>query len=467
MKKTFLIGMVCFLAYFPCAKAQNGFQKTYYANTKHDETALCVTPTLKRGEYAFCGANSGLMYLFKLDANGDFIYETFVDSGSSASVIRQYADSSYICLAHRINYTSMLVRLNANMDTIATKSIGVDGYFNSMFMEADGNFLLYGKAFYKYDKAANKLYGAALVKVDTNGKMLWKKVMPMERGWNISKCIKAKTGYYFLTSTWVNATNGSGAYEVRYLIKTNLIGDTTMRMTSNATTLLVVNDSQILTGNDDGYSLMDSTGKRIWGMKTPAYGGHIITKLLDGNYVMTAQVNNGFDTGTFKLLRRIKVIKFNSSGVMLDSTSYSVRSSGTANWVEATADSGFIIAGSVGSKLQKVVGSHLVNIDEFDVYVIKADKNLKAVYTNIYTPKGSQMGSIYPNPTQGVFRIGGLQNSAGASIKVFNLLGGCVYQSSITTPEKEIDLSTQPKGIYIYQIQTEKGLAGAGKIVKE
>ncbi len=57
--------------------------------------------------------------------------------------------------------------------------------------------------------------------------------------------------------------------------------------------------------------------------------------------------------------------------------------------------------------------------------------------------------SIYPNPTTGVFTI---KAEEVESIEVINIQGKQIYKGK----ETEIDLSTQPKGIYIIKVITDK-----------
>ena len=71
--------------------------------------------------------------------------------------------------------------------------------------------------------------------------------------------------------------------------------------------------------------------------------------------------------------------------------------------------------------------------------------------------------SVYPNPTSGVFnlQVEQLENLKIKNLKVYNVLSECVYQISNqqinSSPQLQIDLGTQPSGVYIIQMQTEQG----------
>ena len=86
--------------------------------------------------------------------------------------------------------------------------------------------------------------------------------------------------------------------------------------------------------------------------------------------------------------------------------------------------------------------------------------------------KGESEGvKVYPNPSNGMFTIevNSQQPVTNNHIEIYNVLGQQVYQSIINADNKEIDLSRQPQGIYLYRIvriitETEE-LIGEGKVV--
>lgn len=63
--------------------------------------------------------------------------------------------------------------------------------------------------------------------------------------------------------------------------------------------------------------------------------------------------------------------------------------------------------------------------------------------------------SVYPNPSHGIFNFS--VNDANCLVNIYNVLGQEVASSSITSNKGQINLSSQPKGIYIYRMLTEKG----------
>ncbi len=78
--------------------------------------------------------------------------------------------------------------------------------------------------------------------------------------------------------------------------------------------------------------------------------------------------------------------------------------------------------------------------------------------------------NVYPNPTTGQFTIQLSDISSQWSVEVYNVLGEKVYSNYQITKSSnyQIDLSSQPKGVYIYRVYTETGSAiFTGRIVLE
>jgi hypothetical protein len=65
--------------------------------------------------------------------------------------------------------------------------------------------------------------------------------------------------------------------------------------------------------------------------------------------------------------------------------------------------------------------------------------------------------TVYPNPTNGLFRIKANKNEAVQSVMVYNSVGELVMQQAVTNDEMELDLQNQPAGIYFVRMATENG----------
>jgi len=101
--------------------------------------------------------------------------------------------------------------------------------------------------------------------------------------------------------------------------------------------------------------------------------------------------------------------------------------------------------------------------------------NIPGVITNVVNNiKNNTSVNVYPNPGNGIFSFqlsGVIPVAIGShcSVEVYNVLGQKVFsQFNIQNPTFNIDLSAQPKGVYIYKIYKETGESlYTGRVVVE
>lgn len=65
---------------------------------------------------------------------------------------------------------------------------------------------------------------------------------------------------------------------------------------------------------------------------------------------------------------------------------------------------------------------------------------------------------IYPNPCNGIFTLTSTSGHQPLTVSVYNFLGEVIFQSTINNQQSTIDISKQPKGIYLVRIQTKDEL---------
>ncbi len=78
--------------------------------------------------------------------------------------------------------------------------------------------------------------------------------------------------------------------------------------------------------------------------------------------------------------------------------------------------------------------------------------------------------SVYPNPNNGNFTFQWVGTQHVVSIEIYNMLGEKVHSNSYQLLAKsyQLDLSSQPNGVYLYRVLGEDGsLVGEGKVVVE
>jgi plastocyanin len=76
--------------------------------------------------------------------------------------------------------------------------------------------------------------------------------------------------------------------------------------------------------------------------------------------------------------------------------------------------------------------------------------------------------SVYPNPSNGMFHlsVSGLQDTKKYNLEIFNLLGGKVYESTVSNATSDIDLSNSSIGIYFLKIFDGQNIL-TKKIIKQ
>jgi len=88
--------------------------------------------------------------------------------------------------------------------------------------------------------------------------------------------------------------------------------------------------------------------------------------------------------------------------------------------------------------------------------------------TDIPTVVSTPSVKVYPNPNNGQFTIALSNATNNPLVKIYNVLGEEVYTSTLRNETNAINLSSQPKGIYIYRVFTETGSAiSTGRLVIE
>ncbi len=86
--------------------------------------------------------------------------------------------------------------------------------------------------------------------------------------------------------------------------------------------------------------------------------------------------------------------------------------------------------------------------------------------TQIQEAKVDNPVLVYPNPSNGIFKIESGSESKGV-IQVTNILGETVIQSTFDNKQASIDISNYPKGIYFLKVLMADGEIAVRKIVYE
>ena len=75
--------------------------------------------------------------------------------------------------------------------------------------------------------------------------------------------------------------------------------------------------------------------------------------------------------------------------------------------------------------------------------------------------------SIYPNPTQSVFKIETKENVIISNVSIYNILGGLVTQNASRLNNNEYDISNLTSGIYIVRVSDDNNNTITKRLIKE
>jgi len=215
----------------------------------------------------------------------------------------------------------------------------------------------------------------------------------------------------------------------------------------------------------------DVSGSIQWQKKfgPPTYGnypwGIYVTK--DSNYIVTG--NTTIDSSQHIVGF---VTKISSIGNMAWYGTYDFyKGTNDQNYlrdIEPTSDGGYVASGFAWPYIE-------TRQYHEDVWVIKLDSNgcdtigHCPVVTGIneISPESNSV-KIFPNPSTGIFTFNLSGNNEKANLIIYNMLGENICKTEFNTGTTQINLSSQPAGIYLYRIVSEKGEAIAnGKLVIE
>jgi len=116
----------------------------------------------------------------------------------------------------------------------------------------------------------------------------------------------------------------------------------------------------------------------------------------------------------------------------------------------------------VSLKIRYPIGGPEENPEYSDEYLLRDSKEIDlANIINIDNPTVSNELLIYPNPTQNVFHVN-LRESKMANLEIYDMQGHLLLCENIT-PEKGIDISFLPSGLYFVLIDGKY----IGNVIKE
>lgn len=452
------------------ANAQMYFNRLYDYNSPSLNAAGSVYEYVN-GDFLITGqkypfSDFGALHFIRINFNGDTIYNkkfpmlgSYPSTGSSGSLIKCLDGN--LAHAYAVSYPSaqpdaLLVKLTEDGDTLWTKTYGGANFDNANIVHqtADSGFVLMGVTQSFGWGTTSDFY---LIKTDKDGNFEW------QQTYGTSGTEDCLSGDLTLDGGFILSGHKNGEF---YIVKTDGMGNQQWTQTYPGTSgscfiKQLADSTYILTGAKiisgfagQAYMIkINKTGGIIWQNHygNPTVNDWFYTRpiiLNDGSIVVAGQ----------QMLGSIPIgmlVKTDSLGNQQWLRTYYANPTND-NYVydaKATSDGGFILVGSG-------------NVTGQDAWVVKVDSvGCEIANCNVGV---AELGSendivVYPNPATFFVNVSCKEYKV-QSIKIVDLLGKVCYFSNSNS--SQIDISQLPKGMYILQAQTEKGVLSK-KFVKE
>ena len=324
-------------------------------------------------------------------------------------------------------FSAIIIASSANAQITFQKTFGAFGgggldYAYCIRQTTDGGYIITG-----YTDTSGVDPDVYLIRTDAYGDMLWTKAYAgtgndIDVGYS---CLQTTDGGYLVAG--VSDSSGTGNEDI-YLIKTNANGDTLwtkayggnswdqgrdIRQTTDGGYIIVgTTYSYGQVGDDVHLVKIDSIGNVLW---TKTYGeningsgwdkGNAVRQTTDGGYIITGETYN-FGAGLYD----IHLIKTNSVGDTLWTSTYGGISQDYGKSVQQTTDGGYIIVGYTIS----------FPVTNRNVYLVKTDSVGGLLWSKTYGGSSWDYGESVQQTTDGGYIIGGhTLNSGGGSWDIY------------------------------------------------
>lgn len=364
--------------------------------------------------------------------------------------------------------------------------------FKSIEKTTDNNLIIAGSVNYSFSGNYTNMY---LTKIDLQGNTIWSKNYGGQFRQSANQ-VKETLDGGFVIGGW-NEING-GAISSFQIIKTNNFGDEVW--TKNYPNGMQQYAKSIIQNTDGGFAiagsivLPTSIGEYFYVIKTNELGEEIWTKIItefsngsatevkskpNGNLIISGySTQNGFSQPIlfeldlngnivwYKIYENnswgwaMSFCKTNDDGYAVfgldtDSKCFLIKtdSIGNQDWIKRfdertynygynvrqTTDAGFIMTGITSDD----------NIP--NVLLIKTDGTGNILEINSPITNKSTL-SIYPNPSNGVFKVKLNKENIHSTIEIFNTIGQLIHSQKIIYSDEIIDLSKYSNGFYYIKV---------------
>ena len=480
MKIKFLFSIFLFLFFSTICEnvnAQTYFNKLYdYDGTNSTSNHATASIELSNGDFLISGnkflPSFGALHFIRINTNGDTIltksypklncgYYTAIGNSLIKCLDGNYAQAGAYADSGSTALNALLVKLTENGDTLWTKTYGGVNFDNANIVcqTPDSGFVMMGVTQSYSTGSASDFY---LIKTDKNGVFQWQQVY----GTTLTEdCVSGQItldGGFILSGHRNNQlhvvktdSNGSFQWEKVYA---GTAGQAFVKQLPDSTYILVGSKFVAGLSNQAYMAKLTKLGVIIW---SQTYGGigdqqfYAIPIILSDGSIVCSGVSTVADSWGL-------LIKTDSLGNQQWLRTYFANST-NANYiydVKLTSNNEFIMTGSG-------------NVSGQDAWVVKVDSSgCEIANCNVGVNESNSENlnlKIYPNPTNFTATIEfDNPTNQNCTLTIFDLRGQLVRTiKNITTDKVEIERQSLARGLYFFQLCTDRQIFATGKLTFE
>jgi len=337
-----------------------------------------------------------------------------------ARSVKQTTDGGYIVAGYTNSFGSWpydvyILKLDSNENLVWQETFGRNGYYGEAYSvqeTTDGGYIVAGCT----TSFGSGGYDVYILKLNSNGTLIWQKTFGGgldDFAYSIQNT--ADGGYIVAGRT---TSFGSGGYDV-YVLKLNSDGSLawqktfggnsddyaySIQQTTDGGYIVAGCTTSFGTGGYDAYVLkLNSDGSFAW---QETFGewyddvANFIQQTADGGYIV-AGYSGAFGAGGY-----VYVLKLNPNGELQWQKRFGGGSQYEANSIQQTTDGGYIIAG----RLQ----SHKLGYYNYDVYIVKLDSNGESIWQKTFGGNNDDEAYAVELTTDGGYIVAGYTTSFGS-----------------------------------------------------
>ena len=336
-----------------------------------------------------------------------------------------------------------IVRLNIDGTIDNTFNTGItQGDVKNIYIQNDGKIIIVGGNFFPYRGIArlnvNGSFDASFMANVTN-----------IGGGGVNTAAIQSDGKIIIADGGVNAKRISRLNIDGTLDTSFNTGNTFITSTSN------VIDIYTCAIQNDGKIIFGGLFRTLNGVSVNSIARLNSNGSLDNNFIS----NGPFYVYSISLQNDGKLIVGGSGGLLL------LNVDGTIDTSLVSTNS-FIYTTSIQSDGKIIIGGLFTSFGVYGlnhIARINGDNPLSTTTTEL----NKNPIAIYPNPSRGVYTLQTNEINTAKSISIYTLLGQKIDDAVISSNETTIDISNQPKGVYLYKVFGEEGETKNGKLVIE